>query len=142
MATETDIWLSNLLTHVGGVAGTVHVREGDGLRLMSAVNIPEFVKQTVEFVPNGKGMAGIALHSGQPVQTCNLQEDNSGNVRPGAKAVGARAAIAMPVRDGSGHIVAVVGVAFREERELPEQEISDLMEAVVPVVGLVSPRTT
>jgi hypothetical protein len=142
MATETDTWLTNLLAHVGAVAGTVHVREGDGLRLMSAVNIPEFVKQTVEFVPNGKGMAGIALHSGQPVQTCNLKDDNSGNVRPGAKAVSAKAAIAMPVRDGSGHIVAVVGVAFNEARELPEQEISDLMEAVVPVVGIVSPRTT
>jgi hypothetical protein len=142
MATETDTWLSNLLTHVGAVAGTVHVREGDGLRLMSAVNIPEFVKQTVEFVPSGKGMAGIALHSGQPVQTCNLKDDTSGNVRPGAKAVSARAAVAMPVRDGSGHIVAVVGVAFNEERELPEQEISDLMQAVVPVVGLIEPRNT
>jgi L-methionine (R)-S-oxide reductase len=142
MTNETDAWLSNLLKHVGAVAGTVHVREGDGLRLMSAVNIPEFVRKTVEFVPNGKGMAGIALHSGEPVQTCNLKDDTSGQVRPGAKAVNAKAAVAMPVRDGSGAIVAVVGVAFNDERELPEQEISDLMEAALPVIGLVSPRTT
>jgi hypothetical protein len=33
-------------------------------------------------------------------------------------------------------------VAFNEERELPEQEISDLMQAVVPVVGLIEPRNT
>ena len=142
MTNETDAWLSNLLKHVGAVAGTVHVREGDGLRLMSAVNIPEFVRKTVEFVPSGKGMAGIALHSGEPVQTCNLKDDTSGQVRPGAKAVNAKAAVAMPVRDGSGAIVAVVGVAFNDERELPEQEISDLMEAALPVIGLVSPRTT
>src|SRR3954470_3789774 len=142
MANETDEWLSNLLKHVGAVAGTVHVREGDGLRLMSAVNIPDFVLKTVEFVPNGKGMAGIALHTGAPVQTCNLKDDTSGQVRPGAKAVNAKAAVAMPVRDGSGAIVAVVGVAFNDERELPEQEISDLMEAALPVIGLVAPRTT
>src|SRR5215471_18640596 len=141
MANETDEWLATLLKHVGAVAGTVHVREGDGLRLMSAVNIPEAVKKAVDYVPNGKGMAGIALHSGQPVQTCNLKDDNSGNVRPGAKAVSAKAAVAMPVRDGSGHIVAVVGVAFNDERELPEQEVSELMEAAAPVVGLVNPRT-
>ena len=142
MTTETDAWLSNLLTHLGAVAGTVHVRDGDGLRLMSAVNIPEVVRKTVEFVPKGKGMAGVALGTGRPVQTCNLKDDASGNVRPGAKAVNARAAVAMPVRDGGGHIVAVVGVAFNDERELPEQEVADLMQAAAPVVGLVSPRTT
>jgi L-methionine (R)-S-oxide reductase len=142
MANETDEWLSNLVKHVGAVAGTVHLRDGDGLRLMSAVNIPDVVKKAVEYVPNGKGMAGIALHSGQPVQTCNLKDDNSGNVRPGAKAVNAKAAVAMPIRDGNGHIVAVVGVAFNDERELPEQEIKDLMDAAMPVVGLVEPRNT
>ncbi len=142
MATETDTWLAALLDHVGAVAGTVHVREGDGLRLVSAVNIPEVVRQTVAFVPNGKGMAGIALDTGRPVQTCNLKDDTSGNVRPGAKAVSAKAAVAMPIRDGSGHIAAVVGVAFNDERELPEREIADLMEASMPVIGLVSPRTT
>ena len=142
MANETDQWLANLLNHVGAVAGTVHVREGDGLRLMSAVNIPEVVKKAVEYVPNGKGMAGIALDTGKPVQTCNLKDDNSGNVRPGAKAVSAKAAVAMPVRDGSGHIVAVVGVAFNDERELPDQEVDDLMHAAMPVVGLVEPRNT
>ena len=142
MADETEVWLSNLLKHVGAVAGTVHVRDGDGLRLMSAVNIPDVVKKAVEYVPSGKGMAGIALHSGQPVQTCNLKDDNSGNVRPGAKAVNAKAAVAMPVRDGSGHLVAVVGVAFNDERELPEQEVAALMDAAMPVVGLVEPRNT
>jgi hypothetical protein len=142
MANETDAWLEHLLKHVGAVAGTVHVREGDGLRLMSSVNIPDFVRKTVEYVPNGKGMAGIALDTGKPVQTCNLKDDTSGNVRPGAKAVNAKAAVAMPVRDGSGAIVAVVGVAFNDEREVPEQEVRDLMELSLPVVGLVHPRNT
>src|SRR6185437_14193406 len=142
MANETDTWLGNLLQHVGAVAGTVHVRDGEGLRLVSAVNIPDVVKQMVEYVPSGKGMAGIALHSGKPVQTCNLKDDSSGNVRPGAKAVSAKAAVAMPIRDGNGRIIAVVGVAFNDERELPEQEVSELMEAAAPVVGLVHPRTT
>jgi len=142
MADEIDAWLASLLKHVGAIAGTVHVREGHGLRLLSAVNIPEAVQKAVVFVPGGKGMAGIALDTGRPVQTCNLKDDTSGNVRPGAKAVSARAAVAMPVRDGSGAIVAVVGVAFSDERELPEQEVSDLMEAAAPIIGLVSPRTT
>jgi hypothetical protein len=43
-------------------------------------------------------MAGLALERGESIQTFNLQEDRSGAVQPGAKAVNAQAAIAMPVR--------------------------------------------
>jgi len=35
-------------------------------------------------------MAGLALERKQPIHTCHLKEDRSGNVRPGAKAVDAQ----------------------------------------------------
>jgi len=135
-------WLASMVARVGGVAGTVHVVEGDGLRLLAAVNIPPPVQTAVEYVPRGKGMAGIALNTGEPVQTCNLKDDTSGNVQPGAKAVSARAAVAMPVRDASDAIVAVVGVAFNDEREIPNQEVQALMKDAASVVGTISPRTS
>lgn len=119
-------WLGEYLSGAGAVAGTVHVREGDGLRLRAASNIPEPVQSAVRWVPRGKGMAGLAFESGEPVQTCNLQDDSSGQVRPGAKAVNAGAAIAMPVLDRQGEIAAVVGVAFAEKREIPQAEVSRL----------------
>lgn len=58
------------------------------------------------------------------VQTCNLQqEDTSGDVRPGAKAVDARAAVALPVLDAKGEVRAVVGLAFDAEGDIaPERE--------------------
>src|SRR5437588_4852679 len=108
-------WLGGFLNEAGAVAGTVHRHTDGGLRLSAAINIPAPVQQVVEWVPSGKGMAGLALERGEPVQTCNLQEDRSGAVKPGARAVNAQAAVALPVRDESGAIVAVVGAAFREE---------------------------
>jgi hypothetical protein len=70
-------------------------------------------------------MAGIAQVKKQPVQTCNLQTDDSGTIKPGAKAVGAQAAIALPVLDDSGEVRAIVGLAWDHERELgPELEQS------------------
>src|SRR5947209_17895299 len=111
MHDDSGKWLASTVSKMNGVAGTVHIVEGDGLRLLAAVNIPAAVQHAVEYVPRGKGMAGIELHSGQPVQTCNLADDTTGNVKPGAKAVSARAAVAMPVRDASGTVVAVVGIA-------------------------------
>src|SRR3954454_6081179 len=110
--TALDSWLQSFLAKYNGAAGTVHFFENGGVRLASAINIPPPVQQIVAWVPNGKGMAGLALQRCEPVQTCNLQEDRSGNVKPGAKAVNAQAAVALPVQDSSGYVLGVVGIAF------------------------------
>lgn len=123
---QLQTWLSDFLNDVGACAGTVHVCEGDGLRLRAAKNIPDAVQRVVDWVPCGKGMAGLALERGRPVTTCNLQDDSSGSVRPGAKAVNAQAAVAMPVRNGEGAIIAVVGAAFADARDIGESELQEL----------------
>jgi hypothetical protein len=119
-------WLQTFIGTHDGVAGTVHVREHDGLKLAASVNIPPPVARAVEWVPNGKGMAGLAMQRKEPVQTCNLQEDNSGNVKPGAKAVNAQAAIALPVISADGQVKAVVGIAFHGERDFSAQDIDEM----------------
>ncbi|WP_437623182.1 GAF domain-containing protein [Sorangium sp. So ce1151] len=121
-------WLQSFIAESGGIAGTVHLIEGDALALAAAVNIPEKVQEVTRVVPRGKGMAGLAWERGQPVQTCNLQTDSSGDVRPGARAVAAQAAVALPVRDASAGVRAVVGIAFAGERDLDQEELARLAE--------------
>ncbi|WP_437756421.1 GAF domain-containing protein [Sorangium sp. So ce1389] len=121
-------WLRSFIAESGGIAGTVHLVEGDALALAAAVNIPEKVQEVTRVVPRGKGMAGLAWERGQPVQTCNLQTDSSGDVRPGARAVAAQAAVALPVRDASAGVRAVVGIAFAGERDLDQEELARLAE--------------
>ena len=121
-------WLESLIAELGGVAGTVHVQRGEDLYLVAAHNIPPKVAEIVTHVPRGKGMAGIAQVQKKPVQTCNLQTDETGNVRAGAKAVDAQAAIALPVFDGSGAVRAVVGIAWSQEREIESDEERVMME--------------
>ena len=122
-------WLQDFLTKHEGAAGTIHLFENGGLRLASAINIPPQVQQIVAWVPRGKGMAGLALERKEPVQTCNLKEDNSGDVRPGAKAVNARAAVAIPVSDGAVDVRAVVGIAFSHDHAFTTAELDDLTAA-------------
>jgi len=118
-------FLESLLVRLGGVAGTVHEQRGEDLYLTAAHNIPPPVVAIVAHVPHGKGMAGVAQVKKQPVQTCNLQTDDSGTIKPGAKAVDAKAAIALPVFDDSGEVRAVVGIAWDSEGDLgPEVEQS------------------
>jgi L-methionine (R)-S-oxide reductase len=131
--TELENWLQNFLTKYQGAAGTIHFFENGGLKLVSAINIPPPVQQVVAWVPNGKGMAGLALQRKEPIQTCNLKEDNTGNVKPGAKAVNAQAAVALPVLDDQSGVRAVVGIAFPNEREFTTAELDDLTAAASTV---------
>jgi hypothetical protein len=130
---ELESWLQSFLAKYNGAAGTVHMFENGGLKLVSAINIPPQVQQVVAWVPNGKGMAGLALERKEPVQTCNLKEDNTGNVKPGAKAVNAQAAVALPVLDDQSAVRAVVGIAFPNEREFTAAELDDLTAAAATV---------
>jgi L-methionine (R)-S-oxide reductase len=127
--TELQNWLASFLSRYHASAGTIHLFENGGLRLASAINIPPPVQQIVDWVPYGKGMAGLALERKEPVHTCNLKEDKSGNVKPGAKAVDAQAAVAIPILDSAGSVAAVVGIAFHEERDITGAELQELMQA-------------
>ncbi|MFG2196126.1 GAF domain-containing protein [Streptomyces sp. NPDC048639] len=124
-------WLTKFLATQDGVAGTVHLVRGDLLEITAAVNIPESVQTATRVIQPGKGMAGLAWSRRQPVQTCNLREDTTGDVSPGACAVAAQAAVALPVPDGAGEVRAVVGIAFASEREIEMWELDRLSGAVV-----------
>jgi len=99
----TNEWLGGLLARHEAVAGTVHVVKGDVLVIAAAVNIPPKVQEITATIPLGKGMAGLAWQHDKPIQTCNLKDDNSGAVKPGAKAVDAKAAVALPIHDPVRH---------------------------------------
>jgi L-methionine (R)-S-oxide reductase len=115
-----ESWLKGFLGEHGAVAGTVHERHGETLLLSAAVNIPPPVVRATETIPKGKGMAGLAWERNRAVATCNLKTDETGDVRPGAKAVDAQAALAIPVRGADGEVRAVVGIAFLGERDFDD----------------------
>ncbi len=123
---STNAWLRDLLARHGAVAGTVHVVRGDVLAITAAVNIPPKVQEVTATIPLGKGMAGLAWERDRPVQTCNLKEDTSGQVKPGAKAVDGKAAVALPVHDPSGTVRAIVGLAWTDERVLPDDVVTTI----------------
>jgi hypothetical protein len=123
---ELELWLRSFVQRNGGVAGTVHLRDSGDLGLKAAVNIPPKVVEIVRSIPKGKGMAGLAWERDEPVHTCNLKSDTTGDVRPGAKAVDANAAVAIPIHGHDGGIRGVVGIAYMGERDITESELEGL----------------
>jgi L-methionine (R)-S-oxide reductase len=126
MSDETESWLQAFIAKHGGVAGTIHAVSGDLLALRAAVNIPPRVVEVTRSIPSGKGMAGLAWERDAPVHTCNLKSDETGDVRPGAKAVDANAAVALPVHGEGGAVRGVVGIAWMGERTISESELAAL----------------
>jgi signal transduction protein with GAF and PtsI domain len=113
--------LKEVLIHFGCQAGTVHsLREGE-LWLSAHSGIPEPVVQIVQRVPIGKGIAGLAAERREPVQLCNLQTDESGQARPGAKMTGMEGSLAVPMLV-KGDLRGVLGIAKAEAHDWTAEE--------------------
>jgi L-methionine (R)-S-oxide reductase len=110
--------------------GTLHIVENDGMLHLKALigQFPPPVLATIQKIPIGKGMAGLAVERREPVDACNIQTDMSGDVRPGAKATGMEGAIVVPAFDGA-RVVGALGIANRGERFFNGEEKTALIEA-------------
>ena len=129
-ATDYSQALGSIISHFRADSGTIHMLESDGILHLKAASkgLPEAVIEVVRLVPIGKGMAGLAVERGEPVDTCNLQTDASGNVKPGARATGMEGAIVVPIFDGEKPVGAL-GIANRAIRTFSADETALLIEA-------------
>jgi L-methionine (R)-S-oxide reductase len=95
-------FLSGLLADFGCVTGTLHRFDptDQHLKLVVQQGIPEVLMPVVQSIPIGKGIAGAAAQTRQPVEMCNLQTDSSGVAKPGAKQTQVQGSLAVPVLDG------------------------------------------
>jgi L-methionine (R)-S-oxide reductase len=129
-AASDDEALAHIVDHFAADSGTIHFVEADGLLHLAAVTLgmPDAVLATIQRIPVGKGMAGLAVERRAPVDACNIQTDTSGDVRPGARATALSGAIVVPIFRGDD-VVGALGVANRSERSFSDKEIADLMRA-------------
>ena len=127
---DLDEQLAQIVRSFRADSGTVHILRGDGLLHLAAATqgIPEPVLATIARIPVGKGMAGLAVERGCPVDACNIQTDTSGDVRPGAKATGLAGAIVVPIFRGDATIGAL-GIGNRGERTFTAAEAQELIAA-------------
>lgn len=131
--------LDLILSHFDCITGTVHLL-GDGciLELIAQRGIPESILEQVSKIPVGKGMAGIAAERRKPVQVCNLQTDESGDVRPGAKDTRMEGSVAAPMFDEAGALMGTLGVAKPVAYDFSDDEMNLLETLGRTIVGALS----
>jgi putative methionine-R-sulfoxide reductase with GAF domain len=127
--------LDDIIRRFGADTGTIHVLEDGVLVLKAHAGIPEHVAKIVARVPVGKGMAGLAAERNAPVDSCNIQTDASGDVRPGAKATGVNGAIVVPMRDASGAVRGTLGIGVHRVYEYGVDETARLLDEGAKLVA-------
>lgn len=124
--------------HFDAQTATLHMLDdADGLlHLEEAVgSLPPPVLEAVRRVPVGKGIAGLTVERGEPVDLCNLQTDASGVARPGARQTGVGGSICVPVLRDS-RPVGALGVGTAGEHVFSDDEIALLSRAAEYVTAI------
>jgi L-methionine (R)-S-oxide reductase len=121
--------LEEIVRRFGADTGSVHLLEDGTLILKAQVGLPTHVAEIVRRVPMGKGMAGLAAERNEPVSTCNIQTDKTGDVRSGAKATGVNGAIVVPIRDAQGQAQGALGIGVHHAYEYTVEETAQLLDA-------------
>lgn len=127
--------LEQTLSCFGCVVGTIHSLDltSELLKLRAQRGIPEAILNQVSLIPIGKGMAGLAVLRREPVQVCNLQTDNSGVAKSGAKDTKMEGSITVPMLFGET-VRGALGVAKPELYEFSQKE-TDLLLQIASLIG-------
>jgi L-methionine (R)-S-oxide reductase len=128
MVPDMQAQLEEIVRRFGADTGSIHLLEDGVLILKAEVGLPPHVAEIVRRVPVGKGMAGLAAERNEPVSSCNIQTDETGNVQSGAKATGVNGAIVVPIRDVQGRARGALGIGVHHTYEYTVEETAQLLD--------------
>jgi putative methionine-R-sulfoxide reductase with GAF domain len=123
--TDMRAWLNGVLAEFGCHTGTLHAADaaGETLTLVAQVGIPPMLLDRITKIPFGKGIAGVAAATREPVELCNLQADLGGVAKPGARATNVAGSLAVPVfSKADGRVVGTLGVGMMEPHDFSDAE--------------------
>ena len=134
MQSEQDPWqaeLAAILKEFDCQTGTLHRCPPDGpeLELVTQIGVPDQLLQIISQIPFGKGIAGAAAATREPVELCNLQQDLGGVAKEGARDTKVSGSLAVPIFDPEGgQVIGTLGVGMQAPHDFSEEEKSRLAQ--------------
>lgn len=131
--------LASILESFGCQTGTLHQTDERGriLTLVCQIGVPESLMDKISSIPFGKGIAGAAAESGEPVELCNLQQDLGGVAKPDARQTGVSGSLAVPIfAKKSGQVIGTLGIGKFAPYEFTAAEKQRLAEHAAHIGGL------
>lgn len=121
--------LGGILAEHDCQTGTLHRTTADGasLALVCQIGVPEVLLEKIALIPLGKGIAGAAAATREPVTLCNLQQDLGGVARPDARKTGVSGSLAVPVfAPDSDRVLGTLGIGKTIPHDFSSEEIRRL----------------
>ena len=124
------------MAEFGCQTGTLHRAEGEWLHLVAQVGVPDFLLDKISVIPFGKGIAGVAASTREPVELCNLQQDLGGVAKEDARKTGVSGSLAVPILSEDGVVLGTLGVGKITPYEFSDAEKSRLTEIGQEFAGM------
>ena len=129
--TDNQSWsslLASILTEFNCETGTIHQsHDGKNLNLVCQIGVPDSLLDKISIIQFGKGIAGVAAESKQPVELCNLQRDLGGVAKPDARQTGVSGALAVPIfAPENDQVIGTLGVGKFAPYEFTTEEKENL----------------
>lgn len=140
---DFQAFLTSTLADFACQTGTIHRTRPDGntLEIIAKAGIPEALMEKIALIPFGKGIAGAAAESRQPVELCNLQQDLGGVAKPDARSTGVAGSLAVPIFSPDGNVIGTLGIGKFTPYEFSDAEKSDLAQrATTLATALIAER--
>jgi len=117
-------WLQELLDRFGCQTGTLHRSpDGEWLDLVVAIGVPDALLPVISRIPFGKGIAGAAAATREPVELCNLQQDLGGVAKEGARQTRVSGSLAVPVLSADGsRVLGTLGIGMHLPHDFSDEE--------------------
>jgi L-methionine (R)-S-oxide reductase len=125
---NADEKLRAAMAEFGCQTGTLHRAEGEWLHLVAYAGVPEFLLEKISKIPFGKGIAGVAAATREPVELCNLQQDLGGVAKEDARKTGVSGSLAVPILAEDGVVLGTLGVGKTEPYDFSDVEKARLAE--------------
>jgi len=120
---DADEKLKSAMDEFACQTGTLHRAEGEWLFLVSQIGVPEFLIDRISKIPFGKGIAGVAAATKEPVELCNLQQDLGGVAKEDARKTGVSGSLAIPIFSADGlSVIGTLGIGKVESYNFSKEE--------------------
>lgn len=122
-AVDVNRWLAEVLEDFSCQTGTLHRADGEWLDLVAAIGVPEQLMPVISRIPFGKGIAGAAAASREPVELCNLQKDLGGVAKEGARQTKVAGSLAVPIISADGErVMGTLGIGMHVPHDFSNEE--------------------
>lgn len=129
--------LREAMAEFGCQTGTLHRAEGEWLHLVAMAGVPDFLLEKISLIPFGKGIAGVAAATREPVELCNLQQDLGGVAKEDARETGVSGSLAVPILSKEGVVLGTLGIGKVMPYEFSDAEKARLAEIGQEYRGLI-----